>query len=276
MIIIAFGIGVPLATAARSFLLSWAPEAPLAIGLTHDDFAQLGPYRADRTGYWEDAGEVEEHVVGVASRQRVMSIETASRRAGFSVVLPRVLPNAVETRPSFIVRPAFDRRFRFDAQAAAAAAKKEARAFVPFPPGLNGTLMESHIPATVFLTFAAAEPPHAPSLTVVEQKRPDVRVAGADTRSIIRYMAEREALSPTATNAWIDAVTDIRALPTAYELGAQTAAEVSIGDARGLLIEDTLDQSGRVVWTSAGFIYSVMGPYPGKELIEVARSFTTH
>jgi hypothetical protein len=278
MIIIAFGIGVPLATAARSFLVSWTPEAPLAVGLSHDDFeryAHLGPYSGGHTGYWEDAGKVEEHVVGVASRQRVINIDTASRRAGFSVVLPGVLPNALEMRPSFIIRPAFDRHFRFDAQTAAAVAKRDARVFVPFPPGLNGTLMEWHVPAAVLLTFAAVQPPHAPRLTVVEQKRPDVLVAGADARSIVRYMTEREGLSPAATKTWLDAATDIRAIPTAYELGAQTATEVSIRDARGLLIEDARDLSGSVVWTNAGFIYSITGPYPGKELIEVARSLRT-
>ena len=262
----------PFRVYAQSLLTIFEPRQIAPISLTTAEFKQMHD-----VPQLDEVGTV--HVDRQAKERRFTSLAAAQRDAGIAVLHPAYLPAALAQTSSYEVIPSSTVHFTFDARKAkASAARKHMTIPVP-PPGVDGaTLSATTGPLVVQFYGTTGEHPRKSgtfphdAVVVMQAPVPAVRSTSGDVRQIESYLLSLPNV-PDAFKAQIRAIQDpASTLPVPVAVDKNSAREVNVNGARGLLIGDNTGVGSLVSWFSNGRFYSVAGGFSADEMTKVAES----
>ncbi|HTJ24719.1 MAG TPA: hypothetical protein VMA36_01020 [Candidatus Limnocylindria bacterium] len=207
----------------------------------------------------------------------VGSAREAARAAGRPLRLPAHVPVSVAGAVRYEVTQPTRTTFTFSAAKAAAWAKEEKVALVPFPPGLDGTSYTATLAPVAIVTYGT--PPRRSHergarrgayLTVVQAPVPRVVARGASLETLVTWFTRQPGISP-ALAAQVRAIGDpTQTLPIPVRFDRNTATSIDVDGVEGLAIGDETGIGSAIVWTKGGTLYAVGGTFAQSSLLALA------
>jgi RNA polymerase sigma factor (sigma-70 family) len=200
------------------------------------------------------------------------SVEEASRRAGFRVRTPAVVPDELRAEQSAYVQPlGMDATFRFDRERARASG-------LELPRSLDGATVALAVGPWVGVRYGHGTVRDrlpgmgSPTVVVSEIAAPVLTVRGATLAQIASWFATQPSV-PHHLAADVRALTDpLVAMPLPLRIDRERAARVAVDGVTGYAVTSFFNGSSYVVWVKGGIVYAVGGTYPLDRVLAIANS----
>ncbi len=202
----------------------------------------------------------------------VASVDEATAAMGFAVRLPSALPQGYSAQPTMMIQDGFAFRAQVDMEYVRAIRDALGRSHVPIPPGLDGAVLDVHVPKILAADYRSERSP----LTVVQAVSPEIQLPpNLDLQQIGEFGLRLAGIPEEQARAMAAAIDWANTLIIPVPLGYASYEEVSVAGTRGVLIgESAPDGAGHrmLVFEKDGIVYGLQGVLPAHELLAAAES----
>jgi hypothetical protein len=194
----------------------------------------------------------------------------AEAAAKMEILAPTYVPAGVPSHTAYSVMRAETSSFELDAKKAAAEMRKEHKAPVSMPAGLNGDVLRLTTGAAVLTIYGQAQA--IPSLVIGQTPVPRVTSSGASITAIENYILRLPGVSKQLA-AQVKAIGNpATSLPIPVPVNRAYAQRVTVNGASGIAIGDNTGVASIVIWQKAGTVYGVGGAFTQDQVLRVANS----
>jgi hypothetical protein len=267
----------PVRGYAQNFLTIFEPHQFQPIGVTAVDISQMRALpELNAFGTMRQTGKLRYTAFADATN--------AARFADQPILRPSYLPAGVPATAHYRVSGKQTVAFTFSAAKVRAAAAKNGATPPPMPATIDGSTLSASFGPVILSTYGAL-PEGAvrrgnlkqlpKDLLIISQApTPRINSTGATVAEIEAYLLAQPGLPPGLV-AQIKAIGDpATTLPVPIRIDKNTAQNVTINGAPGLLVGDNTGVGSMVVWQADGTIHCVAGPYTASQILQVANSMT--
>lgn len=198
----------------------------------------------------------------------------ASHAAGYTILRPHFLPPGVPSSAIYHVAPQQTSSFTFSAAKAPSLPANLDGATISVT--LGPVSVQTYGEKRAFNKMRAKRPAlrNMPSDILVVTQSPAMHVYsnGATVAQIEAYLLGLPHL-PAAARTQIQAITDpSTAVPVPFNVDKQSAQQIQVHGAQGIVIGDNTGVGAIVLWQQNGTVYCVAGPYAASVVEQVANS----